>query len=150
MDIYKIIEMFDPDWFKKPVLEIHSRILYAEDSSFYAQLVKNYLEGAGYEVEIAEDGVRAWEKLQEGAYDLLITDIEMPRMNGLELIKKVRADERFRDLPIMVLTSISAEEVYRKAKELGADEFQTKLDRQAVIEAATRLLTAKTTAEAAA
>ena len=150
VDIYKIIEMFDPDWFKKPVLEIHSRILYAEDSSFYAQLVKNYLEGAGYEVEIAEDGVRAWEKLQEGAYDLLITDIEMPRMNGLELIKKVRADERFRDLPIMVLTSISAEEVYRKAKELGADEFQTKLDRQAVIEAATRLLTAKTTAEAAA
>ncbi len=143
LDIYKIIEMFDPDWFKRPVIEEGRRILYAEDSTFYAQLVKNYLEAAGYEVEIAEDGQAAWEKLQQESFDLLITDIEMPRMNGLELVKRVRSDERFKELPIMVLTSLSGEEIYRKAKEAGADEFQVKLDRQAVISAVESLLAEK-------
>jgi len=140
LDIYKIIEMFDPEWFVRPQVEEGRRILYAEDSSFYAQLVKNYLESAGYEVEIAEDGLSAWERLQHEHFDLLITDIEMPRMNGIELVKKVRSEERFRGLPVMVLTSLSGEDIYRKAKEAGADEFQTKLDRQAVVSAVERLL----------
>ncbi|MBX6423590.1 chemotaxis protein CheW [Thermosulfurimonas sp. F29] len=140
LDIYKIIEMFDPEWFVRPQVEEGRRILYAEDSSFYAQLVKSYLESAGYEVEIAEDGLSAWEKLQHERFDLLIADIEMPRMNGIELVKKVRSEERFRGLPVMVLTSLSGEDIYRKAKEAGADEFQTKLDRQAVVSAVERLL----------
>ena len=150
LDIYKIIEMFDPEWFVRPQVEEGRRILYAEDSTFYAQLVKNYLESAGYEVEIAEDGLSAWERLQHEHFDLLITDIEMPRMNGLELVKKVRSEERFRGLPIMVLTSLSGEEIYRKAKEAGADEFQVKLDRQAVVSAVERLLSEASVEAAAA
>ncbi|OAQ21296.1 chemotaxis protein CheW [Thermosulfurimonas dismutans] len=144
VDIYKIIEMYDPDWFSRPEILEKKRILYAEDSAFYRQLVKNYLQSAGYEVEVAEDGLEAWEKLQQKQFDLLITDIEMPKMDGFELAKKVRSDERLANMPIMALTSLSGEDVYRKAKETGIDEFQVKLDREAVIRTAAELLAEKT------
>ncbi len=149
VDIYKVIEMYDPDWFSRPEIVEKKRILYAEDSAFYRQLVKNYLQAAGYEVEVAEDGLEAWEKLQQEHFDLLITDIEMPRMNGFELAKKVRSDERFSHLPIMALTSLSGEEVYRRAKEAGIDEFQVKLDREAVVRTVAELLSRAEEAEVA-
>ena len=150
IDIYKIIEMYDPEWFSRPEILEKKRILYAEDSPFYRQLVKNYLQSAGYEVEVAEDGLEAWEKLQHQPFDLLITDIEMPKLDGFGLAKKVRSEDRFSDLPIMALTSLSGEEVYRKAKEIGIDEFKVKLDRDSVIKAVAELLAEKRTAEAAA
>ncbi|QJA05510.1 hybrid sensor histidine kinase/response regulator [Thermosulfurimonas marina] len=150
VDIYKIIEMYDPEWFQRREVAEPRRILYAEDSTFYAGLVRNYLEAAGFEVDLASNGREAWEKLQQESYDLLITDIEMPEMDGIELAKKVRSDERFRNLPVMVLTSLSGEEIYRKAREAGADEFQIKLDRQAVISAVERLLEESRLKEAAA
>ncbi len=143
VDIYKVIEMYDPDWFSRPEILEKKRILYAEDSAFYRQLVKNYLQAAGYEVEVVEDGLEAWERLQQEHFDLLITDLEMPRMNGFELAKRVRSEERFANLPILALTSLSGEEFYRRAKEAGIDEFQVKLDREAVIQAVANLLMEK-------
>ncbi len=145
IDVYKIIEMYDPNFFIKvvPPEERAYRVLLAEDSPFFRQMITNYLVSAGYEVETASDGLEAWEKLQKEHFDVLITDIEMPRMNGLELTKKIRADARLAQLPVMALTSLAGEEDRRRGIEAGVDEYQIKLDRTNVLEALARLLSQK-------
>ncbi len=145
LDVYKIIEMHDPNFFLKivPQEERPYRVLLAEDSPFFRQMIANYLVAAGYEVETAADGLEAWEKLQKESFDVLVTDIEMPRMNGLELAKKIRAEERLADLPIMALTSLAGEEDRRRGLEAGIDEYQVKLERAKVLEALANLLNRK-------
>ncbi|WP_022852467.1 hybrid sensor histidine kinase/response regulator [Thermodesulfatator atlanticus] len=145
LDVYKIIEMHDPYFFVKviPQEDRPYRVLLAEDSPFFRQMIANYLAASGYEVETAIDGEEAWEKLQKDQYDVLITDIEMPRMTGLELAKKVRSDERFANLPIMALTSLASDEDRRRGLEAGIDEYQVKLERGNVLEALARLLSRK-------
>ncbi len=145
LDVYKIIEMHDPYFFVKvvPTEERPYRLLLAEDSPFFRQMIANYLASAGYEVETACDGEEAWEKLQKESFDALITDIEMPRLNGLELAKRIRADARLAELPIMALTSLSSEEDRRRGMEAGIDEYQVKLERSKVLEALANLLSRK-------
>lgn len=145
LDVYKIIEMYDPYFFVKhvPGEDRTYRLLLAEDSPFFRQMIANYLVSAGYEVETAVDGEEAWEKLQKDNFDALVTDIEMPRLNGLELAKRVRADARLAELPIMALTSLSSEEDRRRGLEAGIDEYQVKLEREKVLEALTQLLSRK-------
>ncbi len=145
LDVYKIIEMHDPYFFVKvvPAEERPYRLLLAEDSPFFRQMIANYLASAGYEVETACDGEEAWEKLQKERFDALITDIEMPRLNGLELAKRIRADTRLAELPIMALTSLSSEEDRRRGIEAGIDEYQVKLERSKVLEALANLLSRK-------
>ena len=145
LDVYKIIEMYDPEFFVKitPEEERPYRVLLAEDSPFFRQMIANYLAAAGYEVETASDGEEAWEKLQKEPFDVLVTDIEMPRMNGLELTKKIRSDERLANLPIMALTSLAGDEDRRRGLEAGVDEYQVKLERTKVLEALANLLSRK-------
>ncbi len=145
LDVYKILEMYDPNFFVKivPKEERVYRVLLAEDSPFFRQMIANYLAAAGYEVDTASDGLEAWEKLQKESYDVLVTDIEMPHLNGIELAKKIRADERLANLPIMALTSLSSDEDRRRGLEAGIDEYQVKLERSRVLEALAQLLTKK-------
>ena len=98
-------------------------ILIAEDSMITAELEKNILANAGYEVDVAIDGIDAMDKLHGKKYDLLITDVDMPRMDGFELTSKVKADKRLRDLPVVVVTVREREEDKRKGIEVGADAY---------------------------
>ena len=142
IDVYQLIQMYDPDFFTVPEEEVvrGARILLAEDSTFYRNLLSSYLEAAGFEVVTAEDGQQAWEKLQSEPFDLLITDIEMPNMDGFELTKQVRASEALKELPIIAVTSLSGEEDRRKGLDAGVNDYQPKLDRDQVLEAVSRLL----------
>jgi len=106
----------------KPAVEKHT-ILIVEDSMITAELEKNILENAGYEVNIAIDGIDAMDKLHGKKYDLLVTDIDMPRMDGFELTSKVRADKRLKDLPVIVVTVREKVEDKRKGIEVGADAY---------------------------
>ncbi len=98
-------------------------ILIAEDSMITAELEKNILVNAGYEVDVAIDGIDAMDKLHGKKYDLLVTDIDMPRMDGFELTSKVRADKRLKDLPVIVVTVREKVEDKRKGIEVGADAY---------------------------
>jgi len=98
-------------------------ILVAEDSMITAELEKNILVNAGYEVDVAIDGIDAMDKLHGKKYDLLVTDIDMPRMDGFELTSKVRADKRLKDLPVIVVTVRERVEDKRKGIEAGADAY---------------------------
>jgi two-component system chemotaxis sensor kinase CheA len=147
LDIFKIIEMFDPEWFivkrkEDEIIEEPVRILLAEDSPFFQNLIKNYLTQAGFEVEVAENGKVALEKLMQNPeqYSLLITDIEMPEMDGFTLIAEVRKNPQFANLPILVQTSLAGEDIKKKVMELGANAYQVKLDREKVLNNINELL----------
>jgi chemosensory pili system protein ChpA (sensor histidine kinase/response regulator) len=107
-------------------------ILVADDSISIRKVVSHFLTNAGYHVEVANDGLEAWDKLNSSRrFDLLITDLEMPKMHGYELITQARNAGRtsgspLEGLPIIVLTSRSGEKHYQKAVELGANDYLIK------------------------
>ena len=142
LDVYQIISMHDPDFFTQEELiaNVPARILLAEDSTFYRNLLSSYLTGAGYEVVATEDGQKAWETFQSDHFDLVITDIEMPRMNGFELSRKIRDEGGNKDIPIIAVTSLQGEENRQRGLEAGIDDYQAKLDRDQVLRAAANLL----------
>ena len=121
VDVYKVIEMFYPDWLKK--YSNTCKILLAEDSAFYRNLLSSYLISCGYEVVIAKDGKEAWERIQKDDFDLVLTDLTMPEMDGYELSLKLKNDSRFSHIPVI---AVSANEV-KKGIEAGFDEFVPKL-----------------------
>ncbi|MFN3504676.1 MAG: chemotaxis protein CheW [Caldimicrobium sp.] len=142
LDIYKIIEMYDPEWFIVKTEETGPlKILLAEDSPFFQNLVANYLKQAEFEVEIAENGEVALTKLKSGYRpDVIISDLEMPVMDGFEFIKSVRANPELRDIPILVLTSLTGDYVRKKVFELGANAYEVKLEREKVLRAINELV----------
>ncbi len=106
-------------------------VLLAEDSDFFRSQIQRLMESIGCRVLAAEDGQAAWELLQEhaGEVDLVATDVEMPRMDGLALTRRIRADKRFSELPIVALTSLAAEEDIARGMAAGVTEYQVKLNK---------------------
>jgi chemosensory pili system protein ChpA (sensor histidine kinase/response regulator) len=103
-----------------------ARILLADDSRPIREAVGIILRDAGYLVDVAADGWEAWERLQQRDYQLLISDLEMPKTHGLELITKCRHDPILAELPILVLTSRSAPRHAKASRDRGADDFLSK------------------------
>ncbi|MEH3157745.1 MAG: response regulator [Sphingomonas taxi] len=97
-----------------------STIMTVDDSPSMRMLLKAALTDLGYQVLEAEDGVQALERLGGVQPDLLITDINMPRLDGFGLIEKVREQDRHRNLPILVLTTESSDEKKQRARSAGA------------------------------
>jgi two-component system sensor histidine kinase and response regulator WspE len=102
------------------------RILVAEDSITVREVERQLLARLGYEVAVAVDGMDAWNQLRAGRFDMLVTDIDMPRMNGIELVRLVRADARFAHLPIAVVSYKDREEDRRAGLDAGANAYLTK------------------------
>jgi two-component system chemotaxis sensor kinase CheA len=141
IDVYSMVEALNPDWFdKQPGVEVAGgtspTLLIVEDSNFFRNQVKGFVEEAGYNVVDAEDGVVAWNILNEGGEEitLVVTDIEMPNMNGFELTEKIRGDQRFQTMPIIALTTLAGEGDVARGKEVGIDDYQIKLDREKLME----------------
>jgi len=117
-------------------------ILLAEDTPFFRNQVRKFLELAGFRVRISDDGGQAWQILSDenNKIDLLLTDIEMPVMDGFELALKVRSSPRLQDMPIVAITSLHTEAAQRRGKDVGVDEWQIKLDRDKLTSAIQRQL----------
>ena len=101
-------------------------ILVVDDSITVRQMQKQILESSGFEVHLAVDGAEGWNAIRLGDYDLVISDIDMPRMTGFELVKQVREEPRFSQLPIIIVSYKDREEDMRKGLELGANYYLTK------------------------
>ncbi|MDG5469906.1 response regulator [Deltaproteobacteria bacterium IMCC39524] len=101
-------------------------ILIVDDSETVRQVLKLALGNAGYQVVEAEDGFDALTKLSGAQIDMLITDLNMPNMDGLELIKKVREEGKHRFTPIVMLTTESSEEKKKAGREAGASGWIVK------------------------
>lgn len=105
------------------------KVLLVEDMPFFMRVVKSYLEIDGYEVVTAANGREALEKLRQIKIDVVVSDIEMPLMNGIELVRAIRADETLRHLPVIALTSLTGESNKEKGLRAGFDQYEYKLDR---------------------
>jgi two-component system sensor histidine kinase and response regulator WspE len=106
------------------------RILVTDDSISVRELVRQLLVGKGYEVEVAVDGQDAWHKVRDEAFDLLITDIDMPRMDGIELTRSVKQDLRLRQMPVMIVSYRDRPEDRARGLAERADAYVTKSDFQ--------------------
>lgn len=113
----------DQDIARAPSLR---RVLVVDDSLVVRKVMQRDLEADGLEVETAIDGFNALEILENSTFDIALVDIEMPRMNGYELLEKLRQDSRFGDLPIIIITSRSGSQHKKRAVELGAEGYITK------------------------
>lgn len=102
------------------------RVLAADDSITIRNVMRNYLEMAGYEVTTAFDGQDAFEKLLESSFDLVVTDVEMPRMNGFELTVRIRKQSGLQDLPVIVVTALETPEDRNRGMEAGANAYIVK------------------------
>ena len=105
------------------VSEGKKNILVAEDTMTTRLLFKNILGGAGYNVITASDGAEAFDILLSQKIDLLVTDIEMPRLTGFELVAKVHGEEKLKDLPIIIITARESVEDKKRGIELGVDAY---------------------------
>ena len=95
-------------------------ILAVDDSASMRQMVRYTLEGAGYKVVQAGDGVEALEFAKTSAADLVLTDVNMPRMDGLTLVRELRALDAYRFTPMLVLTTESGQDTKQRGKQAGA------------------------------
>ncbi|ATP43576.1 hybrid sensor histidine kinase/response regulator [Pseudomonas putida] len=102
------------------------RILVVDDSLTVRELQRKLLGNRGYDVAVAVDGMDGWNALRGEDFDLLITDIDMPRMDGIELVTLVRRDQRLQSLPVMVVSYKDREEDRRRGLDAGADYYLAK------------------------
>ena len=97
-----------------------NKILVVDDDVLIRTLVKRELEKQGFSIDVASDGSLAWDKIQRSAPNLVITDINMPQMGGIELLEKIRDDLRFNKLPVLCITGDDEMEAKQIAIGLGA------------------------------
>ena len=104
-----------------------SHVLVADDEPHIGRIIKMKLEQGPFRVTLAYDGKEALDILErEGDIDLVLLDLMMPQLSGLDVLQRIRADERFKALPCIILTAAGQEAQHRRAMELGASEFLTK------------------------
>ncbi len=157
LDVYEIVEKIYPDWIRDTTLTVPGAVkanlsegekplvLVAEDSTFFRKQVVNYIEGAGYKVIAGEDGEAAWKLMVESTekVDLLVTDIEMPNLDGYGLVARVRADSNYADIPVIAVTSLAGDENMAKGKAVGINDYQVKLDKEMLLESIQKFLPAR-------
>jgi two-component system sensor histidine kinase and response regulator WspE len=102
------------------------QVLVVDDSLTVRELERKLLEAGGYGVDITVDGMDGWNAVRAGHYDLLVTDVDMPRMDGIELLRLIRADTRLKSLPVIIVSYKDREEDRRRGLEAGADYYLTK------------------------
>lgn len=102
------------------------RVLVVDDSITVREVQRRLLENQGYGVEVAVDGMEGWNLVRGGRFDLVISDIDMPRLNGLELVRRIKADSRLEHLPVIIVSYKDRDEDRLLGLEAGANYYLTK------------------------
>ncbi|MBX7152935.1 response regulator, partial [bacterium] len=121
---------------------VKKRVLVVDDSITTRTLEKNILESAGYHVTTATNGLEGYQKLSEGGFDIVVSDVEMPMMTGFEFAEKVRKESKFQEIPFVLCTSLESEKDKRKGIEVGANAYIVKgsFDQSNLLETIEKLL----------
>jgi two-component system chemotaxis sensor kinase CheA len=118
------------------------RILVVEDSITSRMLLKTIVESAGYSVKTAVDGMEGLTLLRAEHFDLLVSDVEMPRLNGFDLTARIRADQKLAELPVVLVTALEKREDRERGIDVGANAYIVKgsFDQSNLLEAIRRLI----------
>ncbi|PHQ70074.1 MAG: hybrid sensor histidine kinase/response regulator [Sneathiella sp.] len=140
IDVGFYLEKCFGDWFSdgdsRPFGEEASKqtVLLVDDSPFFRNMLVPLLTTAGYDVSTAESGMNALELREDGeSFDIIISDIEMPEMNGFEFAEQVRSDDRWHDTPIVALSSHTTQKDFDRGREVGFDDYVAKFDRDSLM-----------------
>jgi len=113
----------DPELVKGPPAK---QILVVDDSITVREMERKLLESKGYLVDIAVDGLDAWNALRAVTYDMVVTDVDMPRLNGIELVRRIKQNEVLRHLPVIIVSYKDSEEYRLQGLQAGANYYLTK------------------------
>ncbi len=138
LDIYRLIERAEPEWFAErkksaPPPDERRSILLLEDTSFFRNLIKDYLETDGYEVTAVENGQEGMALIQKKHFDMIISDIDMPVMDGWDFMRYIRGESPVPDIPAIALTALDSDADREKAQSVGFNGYQIKLDREELL-----------------
>ncbi|MFQ5971340.1 MAG: chemotaxis protein CheW [Alphaproteobacteria bacterium] len=148
IDVGHLLTKAYPDWFKPEGERFFGsredrRVLLVDDSPFFRNMLTPLLEVAGYRVTTAESADEALELYEGGQdFDVIISDIEMPGMSGFEFAEKVRAEGRWRDVPIVALSSYAAPQDLDRGRVVGFSDYVPKFDRDALLQSLSETLSA--------
>ena len=144
VDLYGVVAVLMPEWVASIQAETAhtsaAKILVVEDSPFFMHQLVSFLKETGHSTYTATDGVEAIKVLGKEQIDLVLTDIEMPNMDGLELTEEIRSNPAHSKLPVIAVTSVSGEEAERRGKAAGIDEYLIKLDREKILKTLSKYL----------
>ena len=114
------------DELSEPSSSKRKRVLVVDDSITVREMERKILENQGYEVEVAVDGIEGWNAIRIEHFDLLVSDVDMPRMNGIDLISHIRQHEELKSLPIIIISYKDSKEHRLQGLEAGANYYLTK------------------------
>lgn len=135
VNLYELFEQAEPmQYAGPPAAARQGRILLVEDTPFFMKMETDYLTSAGYSVIAAYNGREALRLLKENEVDMVISDINMPLMDGLELAKRIRQDKKYADLPLIALTSLTTDKQVKAGLDAGFDFYEIKLDKSSLLE----------------
>ncbi len=140
-DIWRLLEKAAPEWNADQRSGISDyRILLVEDTAFFRHLVKGYLESENYEVDTAENGLKALKLIEEADFDLIVSDIEMPEMDGWTFLRQMRSSDRYSHIPVLALTALDSPENSEKEKGVAFNAYEQKMDRERLLASVAQLL----------
>lgn len=151
IDTVHYLRQSDAAWFELQThepfgVESERRVLLVEDSSFFRNLLMPMLKMAGYRVTIAEHGEAALGICRDGEeFDIIVSDIEMPGLSGFDLARTLRGDARWKDVPMVALSSHANPQDFERGRNAGFTDYVTKLDPKALLTSLSRVLAADTT-----
>ncbi|MEH2023579.1 hybrid sensor histidine kinase/response regulator [Nostoc sp.] len=108
------------------VTKVYKRVLVVDDSITVREMERKLLENNGYKAEVAVNGIDGWNAIRSGDYDLVVTDIDMPRMNGFELTSQIKTHAKLKQIPVIIVSYKDREEDRLQGLEAGADYYLTK------------------------
>ncbi|MBF0244317.1 MAG: hybrid sensor histidine kinase/response regulator [Planctomycetes bacterium] len=134
LDLYALEAKSNPAIVEKALPGTQSiegkKVLLVEDTAMFRNIVSGHLKGLGLVVETAVDGEKGLSKLEVGEYDLVVSDIEMPNLDGYGMIVQIRENPRFANLPVIALTTLSSMESRQKGMDLGFSDYLEKIHRE--------------------
>ena len=148
IDIFKLTERIFPTNTPEPLVEKESseketKVLIVEDTVFFRRLISGQLESEGFKVSTAENGIMALKLLEKEEFDIIVSDIEMPEMDGLTLIKTLRRNENYKSIPAIAVTSLDSPEDRDAGLKAGFNEYEVKIDKESLIKNIYKLLKTK-------
>lgn len=105
---------------------MEKNILLVEDDPFLSDIYSTKFEEAGYVVDIAKDGVAAMAKAEEGTYALILLDVVLPKMDGVEVLQQLKKNEKTRAIPVVILSNLGSDEEIKEGLKMGADDYLVK------------------------
>ena len=152
IDVGHFLPMAFDDWLTRREMSkesLHKSIMLVDDSPFFRNMLSPVLKSAGYAVKTYNNGREALEALEAGEeYDLIVSDIEMPEMNGFELAERIRANKAYSSVPVIALSSHNAPAAIERGRQAGFLDFVAKFDRQGLLASISEIREQKTGAAA--